>query len=286
MTCRCSLSAPGTSITRIGVYVYGIASLAAGIMDLVWGEFESAHQPIQALGDQIPGVELLAYIAAVWLLVGGAGILSRRTARAGAAALAVIYCIFAAFSFPRFYTAPRILGYRATVYIGVLGGLGQQLILVVAAVVVYASLDARDSLSRRTARVARWTFGLCAIDFGLAHLTGVRAVAPLVPHWMPMGGDFWTVLTGIAFAVAGIAVVSGLLDVLASRLLALMLLIFSGLALVPLIFAYPRDHVAWGSNAYNLAAVGAAWIVADWLASRQQLVEDPEGAKQTNRSLA
>jgi hypothetical protein len=39
---------------RSTIYVYGIASVAAGIMDLVWGEFEPAHQPIQAWGDHIP----------------------------------------------------------------------------------------------------------------------------------------------------------------------------------------------------------------------------------------
>jgi hypothetical protein len=39
---------------RSAIYVYGIASVAAGIMDLVWGEFEPAHQPIQAWGDHIP----------------------------------------------------------------------------------------------------------------------------------------------------------------------------------------------------------------------------------------
>jgi hypothetical protein len=46
-----------------------------------------------------------------------------------------------------------------------------------------------------------------------------------------------------------------------------------------MIFAFPRDHVAWGGNAYNLAAVGAAWIVADWLATRQQPVKSLQSAK-------
>ena len=96
---------------RIGVDVFGIASVAAGIMDLVWGEFEAAHQPIQALSDHVPGVKILAYIAAVWLIAAGAAIMWPATARAGAAALAIIYFIFAAFLFPRFYTAPHFLGH-------------------------------------------------------------------------------------------------------------------------------------------------------------------------------
>jgi hypothetical protein len=50
---------------RIGLTVYGIASVAAGVLDLVWGEFEPDHQPIQAWGDHIPGVTVFAYIAAI-----------------------------------------------------------------------------------------------------------------------------------------------------------------------------------------------------------------------------
>lgn len=259
---------------RIGVYVFGLASIAAGVLDLVWGEFEAAHQPIQALSDHIPGVKILAYIAALWLIVAGAAILWRATARAGAAALAIIYFIFGAFLFPRFYTAPHYLGHHPGVYISVLAAVGQQLILVVAALIVYASPAARNSpshnsLSPAAAVICRWTFGLCSVVFGLAHLTGMQGVAPMVPQWMPFGGSFWAILTGIAFVLAGLAILSGILDVLATHLLALMLLIFSVFVLAPMIFAYPHNHIAWGGNAYNLAAVGAAWIFADWLAIRR-----------------
>ena len=259
---------------RLGVYVFGIASIAAGIFDIVWGEFEAAHQPIQALSDHIPGVKILAYIAAIWLIAGGTAILWRATARAGAAALAIIYFIFGAFLFPRFYTAPHFLGNHPGVYIGVLAAVGQQLILVVAAVIVYASLGTRDSPTSDSswpaaAVICRWIFGLCSVAFGLAHMTGMQGVAPMIPKWMPFGGDFWTILTGIAFVLAGLAILSRILDVVAARLLALMLLIFSVCVLAPMIFASPQNHIAWGGNAYNLAAVGAAWIFADWLEGRR-----------------
>jgi len=87
---------------RVGVYVCGMATVAAGIFDLVWGDFDASHQPIQAFGDHIPGVKIFAYITAVWMITGGAAILWRRTAKAGAAALAVIYFMFAVFWLPRF----------------------------------------------------------------------------------------------------------------------------------------------------------------------------------------
>jgi hypothetical protein len=61
------------------------------------------------------------------------------SARAGAAALAAIYFIFAVFWLPRFYTAPLVLGFRIPVLIGVLGGFGTQLIVSTAGALIYAS---------------------------------------------------------------------------------------------------------------------------------------------------
>ena len=253
---------------RFGVYLYGLATVAAGILDLVWGDFDPSHQPIQAFGDHIPGRTILAYITAFWMIAGGVAILWRRSARAGAAALAVIYLIFAVFWLPRFYTAPLVLGFRIPILIGVMGGFGAPLIVSAAGALIYASLAKRDSTWSRTLLVARWIFGLCSIAFGLAHLTDIKDNVVYVPTWMPLGREFWVIATGICFVLAGLAILSGILDVLAPRLLALMLLIFSAVTLVPAIFAFPHRHDVWGGNAYQLAAVAAAWILADSNARR------------------
>lgn len=271
---------------KIGIYVYGIAAIAYGITDLVWGEFDPSDQPLQAWGDHIPGAKIFAYIAAIWLVVAGAALLWRGSRRFAAASLTIVYGIFVLFPLPRFYTAPHFLGYRAAVYIGVLGSVCQEIILFIAAVVLWKSLLGRDSLSHRAALIARWTFGLCSVDFGLGHLTAIETVVPLIPKWIPLSATFWAVLTGIAFVLAGFAIVSGVLDVLAARLLGLMLLVFSALALAPMIFSFPRAHASWGANAYNLTAVGAAWIIAEWLADRHQLDQNGQSAKPVTPSLA
>lgn len=62
---------------------------------------------------------IFAYVAAIWLIVGGAAILWRKSFRFGAAALTILYGIFVIFPLPRFLTAPHYLGYRTAVYIGV-----------------------------------------------------------------------------------------------------------------------------------------------------------------------
>ncbi|HYM78016.1 MAG TPA: hypothetical protein VE377_18720 [Candidatus Dormibacteraeota bacterium] len=272
---------------KIGVYVYGIAAVAYGITDLVWGEFDPSDQPLQAWGDHIPGARIFAYIAAIWLVVAGAALLWRWSRRSSATSLTILYGIFVLFPLPRLYWGPHVLGHRAYVYFGVLGDVCQEIILFVAAVIVWKALSGLDSLSQRAARLVRWTFGLCSIDFGLAHLTAVWTVVPMIPKWMPFGATFWAVLTGIAFVLAGLGIITGVLDVLAARLLGLMLLVFSALALAPLIFSSPREHASWGANAYNLTAIGAAWIVAEWLAARQRLVPNNQpSSQQAKPSLA
>jgi uncharacterized membrane protein YphA (DoxX/SURF4 family) len=253
-------------MTRVGIYLYGWASFAAGVCDLLWGDFDASHQPIQAFGDHIPGRAFLAYITATWMIAGGIAILWRRSAQVGAAALSGIYLIFAVFWLPRLYTAPLVLGFRIPVFVGVSAGAGSQLIAATAGAVIYASLAAGDSW-RRTIGSVRWIFGLCSIDFGLGHLTDIRDNLVYVPRWLPPGQEFWVILTGICFVLAGLGILSGIRDVLAARLLAIMLLIFNIVILPVFIFADPKNHASWGGYAYNLAAVASAWILGDALAS-------------------
>jgi hypothetical protein len=83
-------------------------------------------------------------------------------------------------------------------------------------------------------------------------------------------GSFWAVLTGTAFFLAGCAICSGRMDVLAARLLALMLLLFEVLVEIPPIFIRPHNQATWGAAVYNLSAIGACWIFAEFLAARAE----------------
>jgi len=258
------------ALSKLGIYVYGLSSATVGVMDFIWGDFDSAHQPIQAFGDHIPGREILAYITAVWMIAAGLAILWRRSARAGGAALAIMYLVFTVFWLPRFYTAPHYLGFRIPVFIGVAAGVGIELIAFAAGALIYASLSMHSASWPRIILIARWIFGLCAIDFGVNHLDAVGDNLGYVPKWMPLGQAFWVILTGICFVLAGLAILSRIQDVLAARLLALLFFAFNVFSLPQFIFADPKGHAAWGGNAINLAFVGASLIFADAIASRQK----------------
>jgi hypothetical protein len=254
---------------RVGVWFYGLATIVTGILDLVWRAFEAGHQPIQALG-HFSGERALACLAGVWLVAAGMAILWPRTARIGAAASAVIYLIFALFWLPRLFALTQKFGFGIGVIIFGLGGLAGQIMFVSPATIVYAKTAVPDAIwQERAAIAARWMLGLAPIFFGLGHLINLHAYARFVPHWVPFG-LFWVVLTGIAFLLAGMAIVSGVRDVLAARLLALMLLVFEITVEIPPVFVQPRSQAAWGGAVYNLTAIGACWIFAEFVASRRQ----------------
>jgi uncharacterized membrane protein len=249
--------------------VFGLAAVATGIVDLVWGALDPAHQPIQAFGDYVPGQKAIAYVFGAALVAGGAALLVAPFRRFGAIVLAMLYSIVAIFWLPRFYTAPLALGAHPSVYVGVLGGVCAQAIVVCAALIVYVCAAPRGAGAPFMMAV-RWIFGISSIVFGLNHFNAVASNTSFVPTWLPFGQAFWVVFTGTAFVLAGISIVSGILDVLAARLLALMLFVFSAVTLLPGLVAGPPDEGTWGGNAYEIVAVASAWILAEWLAARER----------------
>jgi hypothetical protein len=258
----------GDRLMKVGVWFYGLGTVLTGILDIAWGAFDAPHQPIKSLGLNLPIQHILAYVAGVWLVAAGLAILWRRSARLGAAASAIAYLVFATFWLARYYAGIHALGWRIDVLLGVTFGLAQQLMLVAPAAIVYASTATPDSLlQKRAAIAARWMLGLPPVIFGIFHIIGIRAFASIVPHWMSFG-YFWAALTGTAFFLAGCAICSGIMDVLAARLLALMLLLFEGFVEIPPIFVRLHNQATWGAAVYNLAAIGACWIFAEVLTGR------------------
>lgn len=249
-----------TLSSNLGSRVYGLAAIALGLIGLIWGDFATVWQPVQP---GVPHRDALAYIVAVCFLLGGTAIQWRQTARAGALVLIILYFMSALLWLPRVVGYPQLFGTWS--------GFAEQFALAAAGIVAFASVAVASRESTRavrTAQTGRYLFGVCVIVLGLSHFFAISETASMVPKWIPPGQQFWAVATGVAHMLAGIAILSGVMAVLASRLLTVMLVGFGALVWAPSLFEDPHVHMAWAGNAINLAWVGAAWVVADWIGSR------------------
>jgi uncharacterized membrane protein YphA (DoxX/SURF4 family) len=245
---------------HLGRHIYGLAAIGFGILDLVWHEF-NGWQQIQPLG-KIPHPEILLYLAAVIEIAGGLTIQWPRTARAGAMALGATYLIFALLWVPRIAATPRTYDPW--------GNFFEQFSLVSGAMIVYGSFSSSDpTRAAKIARIGYFAFGICVISFTLEQLLYLSGTANFVPKWIPPGQMFWAIATTIAFALAAIALLSGRVALLASRLTTAMIVGFGLLVWLPVPFADSHQLFNWAGNAQNLAIAGAAWIVADYLSQKR-----------------
>jgi uncharacterized membrane protein YphA (DoxX/SURF4 family) len=267
-------SAPQSDPRSFGRHVYGFAAIGFGVLSFVWHDFGAPWQQIRSLGD-VPHREILVYIAAGIELAGGIAIQWRKTARVGALMLAIIYLAWALLWVPHIIREPRVYDRY--------GNFFEQFSIFSGALLVFAGFERngvqavrnstenpRDLAPERLphsslARLACIFFGICVVSFTLEQLFYLRATASFVPRWVPPGQMFWAVATTIFFALASIAVLSGRLALLASRLLTAMIVGFQLLIWLPAPLADPHKLIKWAGNAQNLAIAGSAWIVADYL---------------------
>lgn len=254
--------------SNVGIYVFGASAIVLGLTGLLWADFATNWQRV---GPSVPHREMLAYITAVYEILAGIAILcwrfGRQIARAGAGMLAVLYSIFTLLWVAQVFAAPRVYDGWGNVF--------EELALVIASVVLYASLAPRGSaLAHKEARISR-VYGVCAISFALNHFAYPARTASFVPKWIPPGQMFWAVATAVFFLLAAAAILSGVLAGLAAYLLTLMILGFEVLAWLPLLHAYPHVHFVCASNAISVTLIGATWVVADSMARKPNGVITP-----------
>src|SRR6267378_1826072 len=238
-----------TPSSNLGRRVFGVASLAIGLITLAWHEYNDWHPP-----------RYIVYAAAAALIFGGAAIQFRRTAKAGALALGAVYLIFALLCVPQIVAKPQI--YNSW------GNFFEQFSLVTGAAMVYARLLSAWS-GETLNRIGRILLGICTASFTLEQAFYLGATANLVPKWLPPSQMFWAVTTTVLFALAAVALLTNRMALLATRLLTMMLVIFGLLVWVPLLLSDPHSHTNWSETAETFAIAGTAWILADLLAEHR-----------------
>jgi hypothetical protein len=231
--------------SNLGRHVFGVATLGSGVVALAWHDYNGWHQP-----------RYLVDAAAVVMILGGAAVQFRLTAKAVAAVLGAVYLVFALQCVPAIVSTPKI--YNSW------GDFFEQFSLFTGAAIAYAGLS--SAWSRETVqRVGRIFLGMCSASFALEQAFYLQPTVSLVPKWIPPDQMFWAVATTIFFALAAVALLTNRMALLAARLLTLMLVMFGLIVWVPLVIAGPRSHTNWSEITETFAIAGAAWILADLL---------------------
>lgn len=243
---------------QVGRYVYGLGVIGLALGALAFGDFD----PGQPVPKDFPHLTILAYAAATFMLVAGAGVTWKRTAAWAGMALALYFGIVV-----WLVMNGRVLLAHPTEYVAY-SGPAAQLAIAMAGLIVYATYARIGGASAfRLTRAARIVLGVCVILFGIAHFVYMNMTAPLVPKWLPPGQEFWGYAAGVAQVAAGIAFVTGIQARLAAILLTIMYASFTPLVHIPLLLADP-SRWNWSENAVNIALTGVAWVVADSLSRR------------------
>jgi uncharacterized membrane protein len=239
-----------------GWRVYGLGIVALSLVGFVWGDFISG-QPVPKW---FPERTVLAYAAAVFMLVAGVGIEWRRTTVWAAAALAAYYGVIVFL-----LMNGNVILKNFTVF-GAYSGAAEPVAIAAGALMIYAmSANIDAALAARLRRMGQIAFGLCALLFGAAHFVYMNYTAPLIPKWLPPSQEFWSYATGVFHIAGGLAILAGVQARLAAILLTVMYAAFIPLVFVPVLMTEPSAF-RWTECATTIALVGVTWVIADSLA--------------------
>ncbi len=242
----------------LGRHLFGLGIMAIGLACLVWGDFITG-QPVP---NDFPHRIALAYLVAAFLLCIGIILQRRRSAPFSAAALAAYYILIVIVVM----NGPVLLAHFKEY--GIYESLAEQFAITAAALIVFAATSRIHApLAARLTLLGQLIFGVCALVWGGAHFVYMNLTAPLVPKWLPPSQVFWGYLTGIAFILAGLAILTRIRARLAAVLLTAMLASFTLLVHIRILFANHKIQFNWTELAVNLAILGATWVVADSFAN-------------------
>jgi len=115
--------------------------------------------------------------------------------------------------------------------------------------------------------LGKFLFAIPMLIFGLFHFMNAQGMAGMVP--IP-GGVIWVYVTGVGLLAAGVSMLIGRLDKLATVLLALMLLIFVFAIHLP--GAIEGNQPSTSNLLKDLALAGGALMYAHGLARDNQAV--------------
>jgi len=245
-------------VVSAGRAVFAATLMAIGVFGLVQGDFAPIWQPVPR---DFLARDLVIYCTAAFSLASGAALLWQRTAALAARVLLAVLAVWTLIFRARYILLQPLVE-------GTYQSLGENVVLVAAAWVLYAELAAAGDRRRFVfatgesgVHVGRVLYALAMIAFGLSHFFYLKLTAPVVPGWLPWH-TAWAYLTGVAYLAAAAAMLSGVCAPLAAALSALQMGLFTLLVWVPIVTA-GGDASSWSELVVSWALTAGGWVVAD-----------------------
>ena len=182
-------------ISNLGIYAYAAGAISLGVLGLASGDFAVTWQHV---GPNVPFRVPLAYLTGSIELAAGLALLWRRTARAGALTLTVLYAVFTLLWLPQAFV--NLGNYDP------IGNVFEEFSLVAAGLVLCAILSPAGSYLARHRSFFVLLFGICPISFGIVHIVDMPGLLNFIPGWLPPNKMFWAYATTLGFFGAAIAI--------------------------------------------------------------------------------
>ena len=261
--------------------LFAAGMIGLGVLALVYGDFAMVWQPVATW---VPGRTALAYGSGVLMLVCGAGLLFRASARWAVRVLFPYLIVWALLKVPALMMGPQHEGNWL--------GLGELTVLLSGGWVLFARLSGLPPQGRGPVpgdpglppqgrgpvlgdpgvrwrvvtgdRGVRWAtilFGVSLVPIGLSHFVYAKETFGLVPPWLPFRG-IWVYVTGVGHIAAGVGVLVRVLPGVAATAEACMISLFTLLCWLPMVVTTPKVRLGWTAFFISWAIASAAWVVA------------------------
>lgn len=240
------------TLVRLGRVMLGLGMIALGGLGIAFADFMLEWSQVPAW---LPAHSVFAYLHGVLLLVTGLCFLTNKYVRPAALVLGAVWMLWTLLCIPLV-----IATWRGRC------GLEAELLGMTSGIFILAGLAGGSAADRSMVVVWRYAFALCLPVYGLVHFLYPEGVASWVPGWLP-AHLFWAYFTGVAHCAAGVALLTGVLARLATKLFAIMLSSWVLILHIPRVAAALHDRHEWTTLFIALAISGVAWIVAGSLAT-------------------
>jgi len=248
-------------LKHFGWHLFSLALIALGVETVLFARSRAdslgfSYRVIPVI-PWLPAIPWLAYACGVLLVMCGAGLQWRRTARLSALA-AGSYLLLGALllSAPRYSAHPGNMSLRTTLF--------EPLALAAIAFL----LPQAGEIHSRFLTLCRYVIAVSLIVFGADHLIAVQPIAKLIPSWI-VGRPFWVAFFGVAFICAAISIWLKLLESWAWLGVGLMFGIWVCTLHLPRVLGLygipgaPQNPNEWQSLFIAIAFWGGSWALSD-----------------------